>query len=95
MLEIIWGLEQKLIFLFHMNQNGAMSGYHDFHMSACKKRLDSTHKAPSAPKNIFTKHCFEHCFEHFFRVLNTKKCSEHSFGQVQIQGQKMFRTFFL
>ena len=48
MLEIIWGLEQKLIFLFHMNQNGAMSGYHDFRMSACQKRLNSTHNRGSS-----------------------------------------------
>ena len=37
------GLGTKLIFLFHMNQNGAMSRYHNFRMSACQKRLDSTH----------------------------------------------------
>ena len=42
-LEIIWGLEQMLIFLFHVNQNGAMSGYHDFRMSANSNRFDSTH----------------------------------------------------
>ena len=41
-MEIIWGLEQKLFFLFHVNQNDAMSGYHEFHMSAWPERLDST-----------------------------------------------------
>ena len=37
------GLGTKVNFLFHVNQNGAMSRYHNFHMSACSKRFDSTH----------------------------------------------------
>ena len=36
------GLGTKVNFLFHVNQNDAMSGYHEFHMSAWPERLDST-----------------------------------------------------
>ena len=60
-----------------------------------KNRIADNFKGAPTSKDILTKHCSEQCSEHFFCVQNTKKCSEHSFGLVQTQGQKNVQNIFL